>query len=221
MAVKPQKKKAAPKPATAKMGRPEIFTQELADQILDRMACGATLTDICNTARMPHRTTVRRWIARYPDFSVAYTRARELLADVYAEQVIDIADDATGDITVDASGKPQVNWESVQRSRLKVDARKWAAAKLAPRKYGERIMQQHTGPNDGPIITGSPMLPDEVAAALAALIGTAEREMGLPAGDGKPDAERIEAIKAVNGTLPPTLYDAMFQMTRKSDDAVH
>jgi hypothetical protein len=219
MAAKPRKRKAAKPAEPAKMGRPELYTQELADTILDRMACGETLTQISNDAGMPHRSTVRRWLARYPDFCTAYTRARELLADVYAEQAIEIADDASGDITTDAKGKPTVDWETVQRSRLRCDMRRWFAAKLAPRKYGEKIA--HVGPDNGPIEVTSPMLPEDVALALAALLGNAERDMGLPSGEGRPDRERLDLIRSSGQPIPPPLYSALHQVMRKPNDAVH
>ena len=66
-----------------------------------------------------------------------YTRAREVQAEIMAEEIIAIADDSAGDITIDEDGREIVNHEAIQRSRLRVDARKWVAAKLLPRKYGD------------------------------------------------------------------------------------
>jgi hypothetical protein len=202
-------------------GRPELYSQELADRILDRMACGETLTAICRDEDMPHRATVRRWISRHEGFCEAYTRARELLADVYAEQALDIADDPTGDVMTDAKGIKRVDNENVQRSRLRCDMRRWYAAKLAPRRYGEKISQEISGPSDGPIEFSRPLLPDELATAVVKLLGAAEQEVGLPSGEGKPDQERIDAIKAVNGALPPILYDALHQVMRSPNDPLH
>ena len=221
MATKPARKPKADTQPLRRPGRPETFSQELADQILDRMACGETLTEICADQGMPHRATVRRWVARNEAFSQGYTRARELLADVYAEQAISIADDASDDITT-VNGKDQVNWESVQRARLRCDMRRWFAAKLAPRKYNDKIVQEHTGPNEGPIeINRSPMLPGDVASGVAALLSEAEREMGLPISEGKPEAERMLAIRGkVNGAYPPSLYEAV-HLARGPDDKPH
>jgi hypothetical protein len=54
-------------------------------------------------------------------------------------EIIEIADDASGDYVTTSDGKRIVDHENIQRSRLRVDARKWAAARLAPRKYGDRV----------------------------------------------------------------------------------
>ena len=214
-----QENKPAPK---KRMGRPTSFSPKLAKRIFDRMACGETLTEICRSPSMPDRSTVRRWLSRHPDLISQYQRARELLADTLFDQVLDIADDARGDVTIDGNGKRQVDWENVNRSKLRVDARKWVAAKLAPHKYGERV--QHTGANDGPIefARTDPLTSAEVAAELSGLFNVAERELGLPSGDGKTSEERAETIKnARGGVLPPALYSVLWQHERGQDDAPH
>ena len=53
------------------------------------------------------------------------------------EDIIDIADDSSQDRIVNEDGKEVMNSEFVQRSRLRVDARKWALSKLNPKKYGD------------------------------------------------------------------------------------
>lgn len=59
-----------------------------------------------------------------------------------AEEIITIADDSTGDVIVGEDGNEQTNHERVARSRLRVDARKWYASKLAPKRYGERVQHE-------------------------------------------------------------------------------
>ena len=68
-----------------------------------------------------------------------YARAREEQADKLFREIIEIADDASGDYVTTSDGKRIVDHENIQRSRLRVDARKWAAARLAPKKYGDRV----------------------------------------------------------------------------------
>ncbi len=72
-------------------------------------------------------------------------RAREERADRYFEEIIEIAKDSSGDYTVDRNGEWVVDHENIQRSRLRVDALKWVASKLAPRKYGDRVEHDHKG----------------------------------------------------------------------------
>src|SRR5258707_6607330 len=74
------------------------------------------------------------------------TRAREEQADKLFREIIEIADDASGDYVTTSDGQEVVNHENIQRSRLRVDARKWAAARLAPKKYGDHISHDVRGP---------------------------------------------------------------------------
>jgi hypothetical protein len=85
-------------------------------------------------------------LAAYEDFRDQYARAREEQADFLFEQCLAIADDDSGDVTIVTDGKgnavERVDHENIQRSRLRVDTRKWMAAKLAPEKYGDRVMHE-------------------------------------------------------------------------------
>jgi hypothetical protein len=136
----PAKKKAAPK-QPAKLGRPSSFTQEVADAICLKLAEGLSLRTICLAEDMPSATSVFRWLAddSRTDFREQYARAREAQAERLAEEILTIADDGTADWTVGERGQEVLNAEAVARSRLRVDARKWLASKLAPKKYGEKI----------------------------------------------------------------------------------
>jgi hypothetical protein len=74
----------------------------------------------------------------YIEFRHQYARAREAQADFLAEEILQIADDGENDTYATENG-PAVNHDVVQRSRLRVDARKWLASKLAPKKYGDKL----------------------------------------------------------------------------------
>lgn len=76
------------------------------------------------------------WLAGFPD---QYARAKEAQADQMAEDILAIADDVAQDVTIGENGREVVNNEAIARSRLRVDARKWLASKMAPKKYGEKI----------------------------------------------------------------------------------
>ena len=84
-------------------------------------------------------------------------------------QLIDTADDASRDYVATSDGKRIVDHENIQRSRLRVDARKWAAARLAPRKYGDRVEHDVKGGDFQPAILiqvgggGAPEEPVEVS----------------------------------------------------------
>jgi hypothetical protein len=135
------------------MGRPSSFTQEIADSICERLIGGESLRTICLDDDLPSATTVFRWLANdeYAAFREQYTRAREGQAERLAEEILSIADDGSSDWTVNEKGSEVLNAEAVARSRLRVDARKWLAGKLAPKKYGDKVTQELTGEGGGPV----------------------------------------------------------------------
>ena len=107
------------------MGRPSSYTQEIADNICKLLAGGLSLRKICLMDGMPHIDTVRRWLIEEDKatFHVQYTRAREEQADFYADEITEIADTE----------------EDPNKARVRIDARKWVASKLKPKKYGDKI----------------------------------------------------------------------------------
>ena len=123
------------------MGRPKTgptFSTEIQDAIINRIAAGETLRAICRTNGFPKHSTVLEWVSD-PVFADRYARARRSGLDVIAEEIIDIADDSSGDVTFDAEGNERQNSEFTNRSRLRVDARKWLLSKLRPDKYGDHL----------------------------------------------------------------------------------
>lgn len=133
------------------MSRESLFTQELATLICSRMASGESLRAICRPDEFPAESTVRLWALQDIDgFSAQYARARELQADALAEEILEISDDSSNDYAETDDG-PKLNSEHVQRSRLRVDSRKWFAGKVAPKKYGDKVQQEHSGPEGGPM----------------------------------------------------------------------
>lgn len=126
------------------VGRPSSFTQDLADIICERLIDGESLRSICRSDDMPSTGTVCRWLVNNLEFQEQYARARENQADTLADEILDIADNANNDWMERLSDEDKnpgwvINGECVQRSRLRVDARKWAAAKLKPQKYGDSL----------------------------------------------------------------------------------
>lgn len=116
----------------AKVGRPSSYTPEIGDDICERLANGESLRRICLTPNYPRCATVFRWLASNEQFREQYVRAREAQADTLADEIIDIAD---GKRTEYEGGEKDVN-----RDRLSVDARKWVAAKLKPKVYGDKTL---------------------------------------------------------------------------------
>jgi hypothetical protein len=120
-------------------GRPCKYTKAKAIAICARLAEGEPLVAICRDDDAADVSTVYRWLLVHAEFREMYARAREDQADTLADQIIDIADDGTRDYVKDAEGIARVDHDHINRARLRVDARKWIAAKLKPRKYGEKL----------------------------------------------------------------------------------
>jgi hypothetical protein len=132
------------------MGRPSSYTPEIADAICERLAAGETLKAICTDDAMPGETTVFRWLAASAEFRELYARAREAQAELMADEIIKISDDGANDTYTDEDGNTRTDYDVVNRSKLRVDTRKWLMAKRLPKRYGERTIL--TGDNDGDAI---------------------------------------------------------------------
>jgi hypothetical protein len=122
-----------------KAGRPTDYNAEIAALICKRVAthtCG--LNALCAMYDdMPVKSTVNQWRYKYPEFSTLYAQSKLFQADLLAEECLDIADDSTNDDMVNAEGYEVCNTEWINRCRLRIDTRKWLAAKLLPKQYGQ------------------------------------------------------------------------------------
>ena len=131
------------------MGRQSEYTEEAADIICEKIATSSIgLKHICdNDDRLPVYQTVFRWLAdpKNATFRDKYARAREAQAELLADEIIQISDDGTNDTQINEDGMLVTNYDNIQRSRLRVDARKWKASKLYPKKYGDRMEVENTG----------------------------------------------------------------------------
>lgn len=110
------------------------------------------MRSICRDDAMPALSTVFRWLASDREFQEQYARAMDARATLLAEEILDISDDSSGDAVKDPeTGDVRMDAEFVARSRLRVDARKWLAARMSPRKYGDKLSQEISGPDGGAI----------------------------------------------------------------------
>lgn len=105
------------------MGRPTIYSEDLRDEICERIALGESVREIIKDDDMPEMRTIFRWLKEKEDFRQQYTRAKEEQADAYEEMML---------ITARTE-------EDVARARLIVDTMKWTASKLKPKKYGDKV----------------------------------------------------------------------------------
>lgn len=148
------------------MARPTEYTPEMGELMFIGLAAGKSLREVCADEQMPDPATIYRWLASeddaYKGFREQYTRARDAQADFYADEILEISDDGRNDWMERRSEAEKgagvetgwvLNGEHVQRSRLRVDSRKWVASKLKPKKYGDKLATEISGPEGGPVQT--------------------------------------------------------------------
>lgn len=115
------------------VGRLSLFTEELADSICERIANGESLRQIGGTNGMPIESTIHRWIIQDPDFASKYARARERQGDLMDEEQMVLKHKLESGEVDPAAG------------RVILGILQWRAAKLAPKKYGDKLDIQHSG----------------------------------------------------------------------------
>lgn len=157
-----------------KRGRPSLYTPDLAAEICIRIVLGDSLRKICADAKMPAIRTVMYWLAgrgALEEFVQQYARARAAQAELYADDIIEIADDDKDDDI----GDPVMSLARLARHRLRIDARKWTVSKLLPR-YADRLV--HEG-GEKPIgITPVPLNDRELARRIALILSRADPKKG-------------------------------------------
>lgn len=124
-------------------GRPSKYTKALAARICEQLANGLSLREVCKSEDMPPESTVRQWaIDNQGGFSAQYAKAREIGYHAMADELLEIADDAKND-WMERNGEEDVGWQlngdHVQRSRLRLDTRKWMLSKVLPKVYGDKV----------------------------------------------------------------------------------
>lgn len=156
-----EKQKKKPKPprvwvkdiqvSAKKLGRPDtqLLTNEIAEEICMAMSTSSEgLSSLCR--RNPHwptRKTIHEWRIKNKSFAEMYMTAKRAQIENFVDDIIDIADDSSRDsILTEKDGviKESFNAEYVNRSKIRIDSRKWIAARLAPKIYGDKIQSEST-----------------------------------------------------------------------------
>lgn len=125
------------------LGRPPTYTDELGLQICTRLADGESLRAICETEGMPSKSTVLKWVldGNHKDFTDQYAKAREIQAEVLADEIIQISDTTQLGIINKLGPDGEVietrQEDMLGHRRLQVDSRKWYLSKVLPKKFGD------------------------------------------------------------------------------------
>jgi hypothetical protein len=177
------------------VGRPCEYTPERGAAICAQLLLGRSVNSILSDPGMPDRMTLVRWLAGIEDFRLKYAQAREIGFDVFAEITL-----------AEAADVPP---EMVQSAKLKWDARRWHLSKMLPKKFGDKVTQEHVGADGAPIglqAVAPKLTPPELAAAVKQLLLDCESKLGLPLDPLGDDKDRMKAIVQSGKPLPPSLY---------------
>lgn len=127
--------------ALSKVGDPPKsrveFSQGTFDAICRDIAEGKSLRVACQPKDRPNTSSVMRWLAEPENAALReqYARAREAQAEHYVDEIISIIDTEP----------------DVARARVRMDGRKWVSSKLVPKKYGDKVLNEHAGPDGTPL----------------------------------------------------------------------
>ena len=127
-----------------KRGRPTDFNETIANRICELIAeseKGIHKLYAENKDWMPVPSTIMLWLSQNQAFSEQYTQAKRLQADKMGENILDIADDSSGDAIETSKGFIE-NREFTSRSKLRVETRMWLMERLDPKKYGKQATEQ-------------------------------------------------------------------------------
>ncbi len=191
------------------MARPSSYTRAVGDAICLRLIDGESVRGICRDASMPHVATVMRWLAgeatQFVAFRERYARAREAQADKEFDEIRELADGAHagalaeaalimqawggGDSSIARANARTRYYEELQARKMQIDARKFRVARMAPRKYGERVSMEIATDPARPIRIEHALDDDGLARALSML----DEAGALPSTNGEsesPDSPR-------------------------------
>ncbi len=147
---KPESSKKPPTKTPKKNGRPTKYSDKLADRICQKIAEGYSVRSICKEKDMVSMQTLFRWLRENDKFREQYAHACKERSYAQAEEIIDIADNATNDYMEKLEGDGYIfNSENVQRSRLRIDTRKWLMSKMNPKVYGDKLDMTTNGNDIG------------------------------------------------------------------------
>lgn len=163
---------------SGRAGRPSTFTPEMAERIVAELADGRSLTAICTADQMPGRRTLLGWQERDADFRARCARAREAGADIAFDRMAQIEADLLDGKLDPAAG------------RAVLSSMQWRLSKLAPRRFGDRVQAELSGPDGGPVKVQRELSPLESARAVAFLL--AMHQHNPLAIEGKAGADEID-----------------------------
>ena len=151
---------------------PEAVPEHIADEIIAWVSEGKTLREFCRQEGMPSWRTVYLWLEKDKDFHSRFAHARELGQDAIAEDCVALID-TLPDYVLSDSGR-RMDSAFVQWKKNQVEMRLKLLAKWNPKRYGDRVTNEMTGADGGPIQIND----TERAAKIKAILTAAESRKG-------------------------------------------
>ena len=143
----------------AETGRPTKYDKDIAEKICSKIASGKSVRSIVKDKKMPSSSTIFRWLLdeEKKEFWEQYEKARNIQAELIFEELIEIADNPEEGVEVwTEDGRIKIKkGDMLGHRRLKVDTRKWYLSKVLPKKFGDKIQNEHTGADGGAILINS------------------------------------------------------------------
>lgn len=104
-------------------GRPNGYEPAICEAICERLAEGEALVRICAEPGMPSTGTVFNWLKAHEEFRAMYALAREVQGHWAFDAVSEAIEEATP--------------ETAYLAKVRIDALRWQAGRLAPRAFGD------------------------------------------------------------------------------------
>lgn len=158
------------------MGARSTYTDELANEIIERLSEGEPLRQICRDPHMPSWMSVYRWMDANADFALRIARAREIGEDAIAQEALMIADTPVEGVRLKetATGIERVTEDMLGHRKLQIETRLKLLAKWNPKKWGEKVTQTVEG-GDKPVQIDSAVSDIEAARRVAFLLTKAAK----------------------------------------------
>jgi hypothetical protein len=120
---------------------------EIVTSVCARIINGEAMREILKDEDLPHFSTFLLWVSQDLAKSEQYAQAMHVRSELLFEETLDIADNGSNDWMENKDPNNagyKFNGEHFQRSRLRVDTRKWYLSKLNPKKFGDRVQNDIT-----------------------------------------------------------------------------
>ena len=113
------------------------WTPELMTAIIADIQTGDTLRVTAKKHGISAASILNQ-VQAHEAFAKQYARAKQIQAEMFADEILTIAD------TADAN--------TFNVARLQVDSRKWLLSKLLPKVYGDTSKLELSGADGGPLV---------------------------------------------------------------------